>query len=514
MIQLLALNLFFFLAGDVLANSSEFFETTIDKNIKNNLGSIGKNLIEFHETFCSLKSLSQLKSMHKITNDLEIKKISHSYLDNSIKKENVKISLDENHPEFNLVDVTLLKEGDSIPQFYRLSLVKEVNYLRTFKKRNLVASAELVIFKDSSECHFKKVVRFFKKNERMDGLIYLELDENGLSVKKHYSTQDPKSLKEIFNDDEKIQEKIRNLQYDDKRIKVGLIDTGVDYNHPEIAYKIARRFDIDEEENWVDSSKSFKDKKIRNNLIDGIDLKDRDSSPYDFDGVSKIGHLSSEIQYHGTEVAHAMTKGSDKIILYPARYGYLSLLSIGRLVNEQIKKGVRIINMSFNYSPLFKMSSLDHGVKKVIRDNPDILFVIAAGNEASSKPTYPGAYDFSNIINVAAVDETLNLWKWSNYGSAVDVAALGVHDLIKPGNHDISGVSSGTSFAAPVVSRVAAHMLYENPDLSPQEIKNIICDTIDVIDSLKGKLSCPGIVNEEKAVELAKNFKRRRSSHL
>jgi subtilisin family serine protease len=133
---------------------------------------------------------------------------------------------------------------------------------------------------------------------------------------------------------------------------------------------------------------------------------------------------------------------------------------------------------------------------------------VAAGNEGKKKITYPGSYPFPNIINVAATNSNGELWKHSNYGPTVFIAAPGTHKLFVPGNADVTEVSTGTSFAAPVVSRLAALMLYENKDLTPSEIKQILCETADKKDSLIGKLICPGIINEERAIARARSFNR------
>jgi subtilisin family serine protease len=109
---------------------------------------------------------------------------------------------------------------------------------------------------------------------------------------------------------------------------------------------------------------------------------------------------------------------------------------------------------------------------------------------------------------VAATNSNGELWKHSNYGPTVFIAAPGTHKLFVPGNADVTEVSTGTSFAAPVVSRLAALMLYENKDLTPSEIKQILCETADKKDSLIGKLICPGIINEERAIARARSFNR------
>jgi subtilisin family serine protease len=328
--------------------------------------------------------------------------------------------------------------------------------------------------------------------------------------RRHYSNQEPQTLAEIYDEQPDLHSKIMVLQETNRRIKVGIIDSGVDYNHPAIAYKIERRYNYETEQKLLNDVAVTKNKQteldLRKFLINGFDLRDKDSSPYDFDGIKKIGHFYPYVDFHGTEVAHALTKDTDKIVLTIGKYSLVSLFSIPKIIEEQINLGSKIINMSFNYSKLSQMLSLDTGIRSAIKNNPSTLFVVAAGNDGKEKVTYPGSYPFPNIINVAAADSNGKLWKNSTYGKTVYIAAPGTHKLFVPGNTEVTEVSSGTSFAAPVVSRLAALMLFENQNLTPSDIKHILCETADKKEELVGKLICPGIINEEKALAMARRY--------
>ena len=109
-----------------------------------------------------------------------------------------------------------------------------------------------------------------------------------------------------------------------------------------------------------------------------------------------------------------------------------------------------------------------------------------------------------NRISVAATYKRLALAPFSNYGQEmVDVAApgMGIHSTI-PGDEYI--VISGTSQAAPYVTRVAAGLKEINPALKPAELKKILMETVDKKEFLAGKIKSGGMINDERAMEAAK----------
>ena len=61
----------------------------------------------------------------------------------------------------------------------------------------------------------------------------------------------------------------------------------------------------------------------------------------------------------------------------------------------------------------------------------------------------------------------------------------------------------GTSFAAPIVSSVAACMLEANPALNPQQIKRILIDTAERLPSIETDRQGWGVINPRRAVEVA-----------
>lgn len=132
------------------------------------------------------------------------------------------------------------------------------------------------------------------------------------------------------------------------------------------------------------------------------------------------------------------------------------------------------------------------------------LHICAAGNDGNNsdiKPMFPAAYPLSNILSVAATDDQDNLASFSNYGqSSVDLAAPGVktYSTIPGGEF---GLKSGTSMATPHVSGAASLILTKFPNLSNEELKDRLMFSTDRVWQLEGKVASGGRLNVARALE-------------
>ncbi len=145
-------------------------------------------------------------------------------------------------------------------------------------------------------------------------------------------------------------------------------------------------------------------------------------------------------------------------------------------------------------------------------NNPQVMFVFAAGN--SGNPNYPtqGNIDssdpispavlggeLSNVMTVAAVDASN---KWANFSSFgpqnVSLAAYGVAvDSLGPANLQLA--MSGTSMAAPAVSGVIAFLKSLHPTLSPSDIRALLERTVNTSAELQSRVKTSGSMNWIKA---------------
>lgn len=109
------------------------------------------------------------------------------------------------------------------------------------------------------------------------------------------------------------------------------------------------------------------------------------------------------------------------------------------------------------------------------RNGKGCVVVFAAGNYNSSQLDYP-AYVYPDILTVGAIDTTYHRSYFSSYGNNLDIVAPG-SNIYSTKLYNQYGNLSGTSFSAPYAAAVAGLMLSVNPDLTRNEIVNIIEST-------------------------------------
>jgi len=117
------------------------------------------------------------------------------------------------------------------------------------------------------------------------------------------------------------------------------------------------------------------------------------------------------------------------------------------------------------------------------------IFVAAAGNNGQNldaSPSYPASFNLDNVVVVAATDRNDQLASFSNYGAgSVSLAAPGVEILSTTPNNTY-GWYSGTSMATPHVTGVLALLRSQNPTWSYGQLINQVLSTVDPLPGLQG----------------------------
>ncbi|MCW2955673.1 MAG: peptidase [Thermoleophilia bacterium] len=143
-----------------------------------------------------------------------------------------------------------------------------------------------------------------------------------------------------------------------------------------------------------------------------------------------------------------------------------------------VAQGARVINVSLGSD---EPSEVEH---LAIREATaaGVLVVVAAGNQGCSRnlPQYPAAYAESLAVSATAPDGTVPCF--SSTGSYVDVAAPGTDiSIAEPGGGH--GYRNGTSFAAPHVAAAAALLFGARPDLTPQQVADVLRSSAHDVDA-------------------------------
>lgn len=272
-------------------------------------------------------------------------------------------------------------------------------------------------------------------------------------------------------------------------VVIAVIDTGVDYTHPDLKDNI-----------WVNPGE------IAGNGIDddGNGFVD-DIHGWDF--ASDINDPADD-HAHGTHVAGIIAAKSNNGIgvsginwnakimalkFFDAN-GLGSTSNAIRAINYAVMMGVRISNNSWGGGG-FSKALFDTIQAAAAKGH---LFVAASGNETlntDTSPHYPSAYDLPNIISVAATDDSDRLASFSNFGVVtVDIAAPGfrIESLIPNGLYQSL---SGTSMAAPFVSGAAGLVLSTVSGISTEALKAALLDNADLLPSLSGRVATGARLN-------------------
>jgi subtilisin family serine protease/subtilisin-like proprotein convertase family protein len=293
---------------------------------------------------------------------------------------------------------------------------------------------------------------------------------------------------------------------------VAVIDTGVDYTHPDLAPNM-----------WTNPGE------IPGNGIDD------DGNGYvdDVHGYNFVDHNGNPMDdyFHGTHVAGTIAAVADNGIGISGVAPNVKIMALKFLdssgggvtsdaiaaLNYAVANGATISNNSWGgdgFSQAFQ-TAIENATAK------GHIFVAAAGNDSNNNdtnPFYPANYKVdangqpTGVISVAATDLGDNLAWFSNYGKqTVDVAAPGVDiystvptymtpAMANEGLVTDYGTLSGTSMATPHVTGIVALVRAVHPDWTPQQVIQQVITSSDPIPALAQKTISGGRVNAAAAV--------------
>jgi thermitase len=270
-------------------------------------------------------------------------------------------------------------------------------------------------------------------------------------------------------------------------IKVAVIDSGIDLNHPAFVGHLAPL------SHWKD-------------YVDG------DTIPQDVVGGESYGH--------GTSVASIVLQVAPKALIMPIRVldssGAGDTSKIANAIDWASQHGAKVINLSLGTDA----ANFDCAVQKAVASaiqNYGTLMVFAAGNTGNTNINYPAITVKSNgnsnpavracratpynltppmnagvhvaSISVGSVNSLDQKSNFSSYGDKLEIVAPG-EDIYGPYPENSGAAWSGTSMAAPLVSGSLALALGQalRYGVKVQDLPDVLIGTADNIDALNSSI--------------------------
>jgi subtilisin family serine protease len=235
-------------------------------------------------------------------------------------------------------------------------------------------------------------------------------------------------------------------------VLVGVVDSGIDATHPRLAGRVASGG-----YNFIGLNADTRD------LADGVDNN----------GDGRVDEMAG----HGTFVAGLISRVAPDAMLLPVRVldsdGGSSAFLVAQGVYHAIDAGASVVNVSIGSATATAL------LASVAADAEaaGVVLVASAGNDGSSSPARePASLRALGTVGVAATTAGDVRADFSNYGSWVSLSAPGVGVIsLLPGSS--YGEASGTSFAAPLVSGVAALVRASCPAASVDQVREHIAST-------------------------------------
>lgn len=228
-------------------------------------------------------------------------------------------------------------------------------------------------------------------------------------------------------------------------IVVAVIDTGVDYNHEDLA----------------------------GHVYQGYDFANNDSDPMDDSTMShgtKVAGISGAIMNNGKGIA-GVAQSKILAVKVMDNNGDGTWSNISRGIRYAANNSANIISISITdyYNDPDAEAACNYAYY-----NKGSLLVAASGNQGVQQIAYPAAFD--SVIAVGATDYNDQRAFFSNYGSDLELVApgLNINSTIR---NNLYENDSGTSLAVPHVSGVAALIWSQNPSFNNEKVREVLRNT-------------------------------------
>ncbi|MGQ8873035.1 S8 family peptidase [Paenibacillus sp. TSA_86.1] len=236
-----------------------------------------------------------------------------------------------------------------------------------------------------------------------------------------------------------------DINQSNSTIKIAIIDTGVQLNHPELASK----------------------------LLPGYDYVDYDNIPEDGNGHgTHVAGIAASITNNGVGIAGTAPLASIVPLRVLDNNGQGTIGNVGNGLVFAANNGVQVINLSLGgpTGDTFLQAAVQYAWDR------GAVIIAAAGNDNTSFPIVPASYP--NVIAVASTNSYDLKSNFSNYGPWVDMAAPG-DSILSTYLGSSYAYLSGTSMAAPQVAGVAALLAAQGK--TNAQIRDALCFASDPV---------------------------------
>lgn len=288
-------------------------------------------------------------------------------------------------------------------------------------------------------------------------------------------------------------------------IVVAIVDSGVDYNHPDLAPNIfsnpgeipANGLD-DDGNGYIDDVRGW------NFFSDNNEVRDLHGHGTAIAGI--IGAVGD----NGAGVAGICWS----VQMMPVKWCAYHSGNLGdaiAAIEYAALMNVDVMNLSWGFDTITPPQSIVDAC--TFASDRGILLVCAAGNhghDLAVYPHFPGCLPLPLIVNAAASNQQDFKSSFSNYGRAwADLAApgCGIYSTLPQGRYGLFGEAgpyipgTGTSFAAPFVAGALALVKATYPSLTPAQVKVRLLNGVDVIPALTNVTRTGGRLNLRAALQ-------------
>lgn len=280
-------------------------------------------------------------------------------------------------------------------------------------------------------------------------------------------------------------------------IVVGVLDSGVEYTHVGLVNNIWTRPAHmmpyhDQDLGTVDD-------------VHGYNAAGNDGDPVDENGhgTAAAGIISAHCG-NGLRICGVNSRAEIMALKFINAGGFGYVGDAVEAINYAIERkrsgvNLRVVNVGWELTE--RSRALEDAIRAA--NGAGIFFVVSSGSTGTNNdtsPRYPASYAIGNILSIAASNSGDELAPFSNYGAqSVHLAAPG-EDILTTTLGNEYELRSDTSMAAALVSGVAALVLSTHPDVSVDQLRSLLFESIDKVPALRGKVAAGGRINAMKAV--------------